>query len=253
MKETRKLAFFSFLCMFFVLCACGTTRIQKITLPQYSSICDVSNTLEFEYKYAPSEASVDDVEVYSTDTEIADASLILAKDGIIQVLITPKSRGEVPIVCKSGDVCHTVNIKVKDQAAEAAEKQAAEEEAARKAAEEEAAKKAAEEEAARKAAEEEAARKAAEEEAARKAAEEAAAQQEANTAGNSTSGSSSGSKSSNSNSGSSGGGTVATGTTVYITPSGKRYHLISTCGGKNSYPVDISQVGSRTPCKKCAK
>lgn len=40
--------------------------------------------------------------------------------------------------------------------------------------------------------------------------------------------------------------------TVYITPTGKRWHLISTCGGKNSYPVSINNVGGRTPCKKCA-
>lgn len=41
--------------------------------------------------------------------------------------------------------------------------------------------------------------------------------------------------------------------TVYITPSGKRWHLDPSCGGKNSYSVDISEVGSRTPCKKCAE
>ncbi len=39
--------------------------------------------------------------------------------------------------------------------------------------------------------------------------------------------------------------------TVYITPSGKRYHYLSTCGGKNSYAVSIDDVGGRTPCKKC--
>ncbi len=39
--------------------------------------------------------------------------------------------------------------------------------------------------------------------------------------------------------------------TVYITPSGKRYHNSATCGGKNSYSVLIDDVGNRTPCKKC--
>ena len=91
---------------------------------------------------------------------------------------------------------------------------AAEEEEARKAAEEKAAKQAAEEEAARKAAEEEAAKQAAAEEAKQASAE--------NTE------------------------------TVYITPSGKRWHRSSSCGGKNSYAVDITKVGGRTPCKKCA-
>ena len=39
--------------------------------------------------------------------------------------------------------------------------------------------------------------------------------------------------------------------TVYITPSGKRYHYLSTCGGKKSYAVSIDEVGGRTPCQKC--
>ena len=42
------------------------------------------------------------------------------------------------------------------------------------------------------------------------------------------------------------------GQTVYVTPSGKRYHFDPDCGGKNSRPIDISEVGSRTPCQKCA-
>lgn len=41
---------------------------------------------------------------------------------------------------------------------------------------------------------------------------------------------------------------------VYITPTGKRYHFISTCGGKNSYDVTLSEAKAKglTPCKKCA-
>ncbi len=42
--------------------------------------------------------------------------------------------------------------------------------------------------------------------------------------------------------------------TVYRTPSGKRYHLDPSCGGKNSYEVSYEDaVGAGlTPCKKCA-
>lgn len=42
--------------------------------------------------------------------------------------------------------------------------------------------------------------------------------------------------------------------TVYITPTGKRYHLLSTCGGKNSYAVSLDEALAKnlTPCKKCA-
>lgn len=41
---------------------------------------------------------------------------------------------------------------------------------------------------------------------------------------------------------------------VYITPTGKRYHFISTCGGENSYDVTLSEAKAKglTPCKKCA-
>lgn len=40
---------------------------------------------------------------------------------------------------------------------------------------------------------------------------------------------------------------------VYRTPSGKRYHYISTCGGKNSYSVslDEAKAAGLTPCQKC--
>lgn len=42
--------------------------------------------------------------------------------------------------------------------------------------------------------------------------------------------------------------------TVYVTPSGERYHFISSCGGKNSRATTLSEAKSsgRTPCKKCA-
>ena len=44
--------------------------------------------------------------------------------------------------------------------------------------------------------------------------------------------------------------------TVYITPTGKRYHMSPTCGGKNSTPASIEdamQIYNLTPCKKCAQ
>lgn len=88
------------------------------------------------------------------------------------------------------------------------------------------------EEAARKAAEEEAARKAAEEAAAQKAAEEAAAQQAAQQQQQSQS----------------------NGRTVYITPTGKRYHYNGNCNGGTYIPSTLSEAQARglTPCKKCA-
>ena len=42
--------------------------------------------------------------------------------------------------------------------------------------------------------------------------------------------------------------------TVYITPTGKRYHYDASCAGKNATPVTLSEAKSRglTPCQKCA-
>ncbi|MDO5479245.1 MAG: hypothetical protein Q4G23_08800 [Clostridia bacterium] len=42
--------------------------------------------------------------------------------------------------------------------------------------------------------------------------------------------------------------------TVYVTPTGKRYHLSPTCGGKNSKASTLDAALQRglTPCKKCA-
>ena len=113
-------------------------------------------------------------------------------------------------------------------AAEKAAKEQAEKEAAEKAAAEQAAKEQAEKEAAEKAAAEQAAKEQAEKEAAEQAAAAAAAQaaQEQAAAQQSE--------------------------TVYVTPSGKRWHRSASCAGKNARAVTMDQIGGRTPCKKCA-
>ena len=41
--------------------------------------------------------------------------------------------------------------------------------------------------------------------------------------------------------------------TVYITPTGKRYHRLASCAGKNAWAVSITEVGSRTACGTCVK
>lgn len=85
------------------------------------------------------------------------------------------------------------------------------------------------------AAEEAAAQKAAEEEAARKAAEEAAAQQQQQQQQQEQQ-------------------EQSNGRTVYITPTGKRYHYNSNCNGGTYIPSTMSEALARglTPCKKCA-
>lgn len=43
--------------------------------------------------------------------------------------------------------------------------------------------------------------------------------------------------------------------TVYITPTGKRYHDSPTCGGKNSFETTLkdAKADGYTPCKKCVE
>lgn len=43
--------------------------------------------------------------------------------------------------------------------------------------------------------------------------------------------------------------------TVYATPTGKRYHYSSSCGGENSYSTSLNSAvaSGLTPCKKCAQ
>lgn len=43
------------------------------------------------------------------------------------------------------------------------------------------------------------------------------------------------------------------GTIVYITPTGKRYHYLKSCAGKNAIATTLADAQTRyTPCKKCA-
>lgn len=182
-----------------------------------SAKVDVTETCEVMFAYESPQASTDGISCTSSDESIALTSIKSAEDGMVNCVITPLKAGSVDIVCQSGDISSApINVTISDRAAE---------EAARLAAEQ--AKKEAEEKAAREAAE-----KAAAEQAAKEAAEKAKAEQAAKEAAEKQ--------------------TPSNGKTVYITPSGKRYHLDPDCGGKNSYAVDISEVGNRTPCKKCA-
>lgn len=45
------------------------------------------------------------------------------------------------------------------------------------------------------------------------------------------------------------GNTPSQGGTYYITPTGKKYHRTSTCGGKNSFPT--TNISGYSPCSKC--
>lgn len=187
---------------------------------------EVPEAREITFTYSPAESSPDSITCTSSDSTVASVEVTSASNGEITCLVTPLAAGDVTITCSSNTAtAPAIDMKITDPAAEEAARlaaeQAAKEEAERKAAEEAAAKAEAERKATEEAA---AAQAAAEQQAAEEAvAAQAAAEQE-----------------------------QSTGQTVYITPSGERWHLDPDCGGKNSYPVDISDVGGRTPCKKCA-
>lgn len=200
-----------------------------------SAKVDVTETCEVTFAYEAPQASTDGISCTSSDTSIALTSIKSAEDGMVNCVVTPLKAGSVDIVCQSGDISSApVNVTVSDRAAEEAARLAAEQ------AKKEAAEKAAAEQAAKEAAEKEAAEQAAKE------AQRSSSSSQSSGGGQVVSGGSSGGSSSSVS------GSRSTGDTVYITPSGKRYHRLSTCGGKNSYAVDISEVGRRTPCKKCA-
>ena len=120
-----------------------------------------------------------------------------------------------------------------------AEQQAAQEQAENEAAEKAAAEKAAKEQAEKEAAEKAAAEQAAKEQAEKEAAEKAAAEQQAAAAAAAQAAQEQAAA-------------QQQGETVYITPSGKRWHRSARCAGDNAIAVTMDQVGNRTPCKKCA-
>lgn len=176
---------------------------------------DVKDTQSIPVLVAEEGADAADVEFISSDPNVLTFTP-QDDNGTLVGVATPKAEGTAEISVSAGDIkSQIITVTVIDSERIAAE---------------EAAKKAAEEEAARKAAEEAAAKKAAEEAAAQQAAQQSAQQQQQ-------------SQQSSSN-----------GRTVYITPTGKRYHYDNNCNGGTYIPSTLAEAQARglTPCKKCA-
>ena len=133
----------------------------------------------------------------------------------------------------------------KEQAEKEAAEQAAAERAAKEQAEKEAAEKAAAEQAAKEQAEKAAAEQAAKEQAEKAAAEQAAKEQAEKEAAEQAAAAAAAQAAQEQ-------AAAQQSETVYITPSGKRWHRSASCAGKNARAVTMDQVGGRTPCKKCA-
>lgn len=218
---------------FVLLAAAGAFTpdpVSKISLNGLvSTQLEVPETTSISYKYEPADASTDSITCESSDTAVATVEISSIENGKITCLITPVSAGDVVITCQTNTAqAPELQMSVTDPAAEAAAKAEAE----RKAVEEAAAKAEAERKAAEEAAaaQAEAERKAAEEAAAAQAAAEQQAAEEAAAA------------------------TQTTGRTVYVTPTGKRYHYSASCAGKNATESTLEQAQNigLTPCKNCA-
>lgn len=193
--------------------------IEKIELSSPASIdLAIPEKAEIVYTYSPEDASADEIKLSASDISLVSIEPKSVSDGKIICQVTPLAAGQVTLSCKSESAtAPEIALTITDPAAEQAAKEEAERLAAEKAEQERLAAEKAEQE--RLAAEQAEQERLAAEEAERQA---AAAEQPSG------------------------------GQTVYITPYGERYHLDPDCGGKNSRPVDISNVGGRTPCKKCA-
>lgn len=196
------------------------TELKTLSLSAIETPIDIKETPELSWSYTPENADLSRLEVESSDTSIAEVSL---SDGRIK--LQPKAEGEVNITLHSENVeSNSITITIVDEeriAAEQAEKERLEAEQAEQ--ERLAAEKAEQERLAAEQAEQERL------EAAEQAqAEQEAAQQQAQQQSNSR--------------------------TVYVTPTGKRYHYDNNCNGGTYTPTTLDDAVNRglTPCKKCA-
>lgn len=220
-KSKKPIIILSVIAIIVLILAFGGVKPNNITAfnleSDLSEALQVPNSKDIVISYTPANADdIDSIACYVTNADIADLKVKSTSDDKITYELIPKAKGKTTITCTASEYETTFDFEVSTselEAKEAAEKKAEEERLAAEKAEQE--RLAAEQ----KAAEEKAAQ---EQAAAEQAAQEQAAQEQQQEQ------------------------------MVYITPSGERYHLDASCGGKNSYQVPISQIGSRTPCKKCA-
>lgn len=213
-----------------------------------STEIDVSETKDFILNIKPIDADIEKVEIVSSNENILKVERNLGdiKSGKISFKIIPVSEGEAIISAKVNEVQTSENMSVKviDNARiEREKKEQEEKQHAEEVKKQEEIKKASQ--------------------AAPKINNNQSSVQNGSTnsgkqtntqdsvsstlpAKNNSSTSSSASKPS--------GTTNYNGQTVYITPSGEKYHYLSTCGGKNSKPIDLDSAKARGygPCKKCA-
>lgn len=220
-------------------------NIESLEFTANTIEIDINENKDMLLRIGPKDAHITELEFSIANSEVVKLAQDMknSNDDFIYVKIQPISEGETEVYAISNGIeSNRVKIVVFDNERIEREKREAEEaEQARKAAEEQARIEA--EEQARKEAEEQARKEAEAAEQARKASEEQAKRQyqQQSTTTKTTQSTSS--------------GNVNNSRTVYVTPTGKRYHYSSTCGGKNSTASTISNATARglTPCQKCAQ
>lgn len=165
-----------------------------------------------EMNYQPKDADASTIKVESSDPTVATIALDSAKDGVLKATITPVAEGNTQFFARAADVASHAVTVAVVDSARIAAEQKAAEE---------------------------------------KVAAEKAAAEKAAAAAYVTDTQTSGGGGEAVNPGSREQGTPSAGM-VYITPSGKRWHLSKACAGSNAIEVSPDDVGGRTPCKKCA-
>ncbi len=206
-------------------------EIEKLKFDESDIEIDIKETKDILLNIDPTTADISEIKFNSTNSQIVEFNKNTEKSNekFIYAKIKPIAEGEAEVYASSNKIeSNRIKITIIDKERIEQEKRVEEERIQREAEEAAAAEQA------RKKAEADAA------EQARQQAQRQAQQQQAIK--KQTNQSTTTQNTNNSR-------------TVYRTPTGKRYHYISTCGGKNSTATTLSQAiaSGLTPCQKCAQ
>lgn len=196
-------------------------KLERLVFDETTIEMDIQETKDILLKVTPANADIKNLNFNSTNLNIAKIEQDTEKStqNEIYAKIQPVSEGVCELYVTSDNIeSNKISITVIDNARIERERIAAEE----------------------KAKQEEAERQAAEQ--AKKQAAAQQTQKQTSTAPSKNASSSSTTSSTSNN------------RTVYITPTGSKYHYSSTCGGKNSRSttLDSAKSSGYEPCKKCA-
>lgn len=203
-------------------------EISELKFNESEMEIDIKENKEIVLEILPNNANTENLELYSSDSQIAilEKSDVEDNENKITLKIKPIAEGNCEIYVKStnGIESNKIVLKIVDNERIEKEKKEAEEQAKKEA--------------------EEQAKKDAEEQAKKQTQTTTNASSKATSSQQSTTSSSTQSNSNNTH-----------GKSVYRTPSGERYHFDPDCGGKNSYQttLDAAKSAGLTPCQKCAQ